>query len=74
MPNVPVWGLASIAVLLTYASIACRETEGGRLVVHVECDLCNQQSKAKQAEAKCGKCIAFKVSVKELKQLLCIIA
>ena len=49
--------------------LACREIEGGRLVVHVVRDLRNKQSKAEKAEAKSGKYIAPKVSVKELKQL-----
>ena len=55
--------------LLIDLKVAYRDVKGGRLAVHVVRGLRNKQSKAEKAEAKSGKYIAPKVSVKELKQL-----
>ena len=50
--------------LLTDLNVACMETEGGRLVLHMVRGLRNKQSKAEKAEARSGNCIAFRVPVK----------
>ena len=47
----------------------CREIQGGRLIVHVVHELRSKQTKAEKTEAKTGKYVAPKVSVRELKAL-----
>ena len=47
----------------------CREIEAGRLQIHVVRDLRSKQAKAEKAQAKTGRYVPPKVSIKALKAI-----